>query len=132
MFLTVAGSAMGTLPFSVRSSAEVSGGPYRVIGDALVYPSPFNRARDKELIIQYRLSHDTDIDIFIISVSGDILKKISLAAGHPGGSAGLNKVKWSSRADDGTLPGNGIYVGTIVDRLNNQVMKKFKLTINDQ
>ncbi|MBU0629859.1 MAG: hypothetical protein KKC80_02940 [Candidatus Margulisbacteria bacterium] len=129
--ITTTGFAMGSIPFTARTSAEVSGGPYRVIGDALVFPSPYNRGRDKDLIIQYRLSHDADIDIFVVSVNGDIVKKFIFSAGRAGGTAGLNKVKWSGRADDGTLPGNGIYVGTIVDRANNQLLKKFKITIND-
>ncbi|MFA5035071.1 MAG: hypothetical protein WC500_04765 [Candidatus Margulisiibacteriota bacterium] len=133
LFLLLASSlsAMGSVPFSHSPSEEVIGGPLRVVGEALVYPNPFSLAADKNLVIQYRLSEDTDIDIFIVAVSGDIIKKLSFYSGAEGGSAGINKIRWNGRADDGTLIGNGIYVGTIVDRGGNNVLSKFKLAIND-
>ena len=45
------------------TNVEVLGGPLRVVDFPLVFPNPFSPSRHNEIIIQYTLSEDTDIDL---------------------------------------------------------------------
>ena len=100
-----------------------------VIGDVVFYPSPFSITNDKIGYIQYTLSENTNVEIYIVSVAGTTVKKINAFSGSEGGNSGRNKVSWNGRSDAGTLVGNGIYVGIVVS--NGQILKKFKFTIKD-
>jgi len=111
------------------ATIEVIGGPLRLIGDPLVYPSPFSKPRDNEITIQYTLSTDGDIDIYIIDVGGRRLKKFVLNSAEEGGSAGINKVVWDASTAFGGYLANGIYVGTIVARQEGRLLGKLKLTV---
>ncbi len=111
------------------ATVEVIGGPLRLIGDPLVYPSPFSKPKDDELTIQYTLSTDGDIDIYIIDVGGRRLKKFALSSGEEGGSAGINKVVWDASTAFGGHLANGIYVGTIVAKQEGRLLGKLKLTV---
>ena len=113
------------------AKVSVLGGPLRMIGNALTYPSPFSISKHKTVTIQYTLSADANIDIYLISVAGERIKKFTCLAGGEGGAAGVNKVTWDGRADQGFLAGNAIYVGTIVARDDNRLLGKLKLTIVD-
>ncbi len=135
-----------TIKFSARSAGTagiasssiyeaivtVKSGPVSIIGEPIAYPSPFSPTKNMNGVeIQYTLSDDASIDIYIFSVSGEIVKKISCMAGFEGGSAGLNKVRWDGRMDAGGLVGNGIYVTTFVSKSEGKLLKKFKLNIFD-
>lgn len=105
-----------------------TGGPLRLVGfSPLCYPSPFSRARNKEVAIQYNLSTAADIDIYIYSSSGEIVKKMTVQSGEEGGKAAANKVRWDGFSDLGRIIGNGIYMGTIISRAEKKVLGKFKL-----
>lgn len=43
------------------------------ISDVIVYPSPFSISRDQKANIQYYLADDTDVTLYIVSVSGKII-----------------------------------------------------------
>jgi protocatechuate 3,4-dioxygenase beta subunit/uncharacterized protein YegP (UPF0339 family) len=113
------------------ASIEVMGGPLRMFGAPLTYPSPFSISKQNTVTIQYNLSANAKIDIYITGVSGMRIKKFSIDAGSEGGTAGLNKVTWDGRTDQGFLAGNAIYVGTIINRDDGKLLGKFKLTIVD-
>ncbi|MFA5113562.1 MAG: FlgD immunoglobulin-like domain containing protein [Candidatus Margulisiibacteriota bacterium] len=112
------------------ASVEVAGGPLRVIGAPLTFPAPVRlRDADKKVTIQYTLSGDADIDIYIYSVEGKIVKKINCAKLSEGGSAGTNKVVWDTVAQDGRQAGAGVYAGSILARFENRVLAKVKIAI---
>jgi hypothetical protein len=113
------------------ASVEVMGGPLRLIGPPLTYPSPFSITKQKTVIIQYGLSADANIDIFILGLGGVRAKKFSLMAGGEGGSAGINKVTWDGMTDMGTFAGNAIWLVTLVSRDDGRLLGKAKLTIVD-
>jgi len=117
------------------AKVEVMGGPARLFGPPITYPSPFSISKDKRVWIQYGLSTNANIEIYIISVGGERIFHRSFNAGSEGGSAGINKVPppdgWNGRTDQGYLAGNAIYVGTIIARDENRLLGKFKLTIVD-
>ena len=107
----------------------VLGGPLRIVGAPLVNPSPFNPETNKEVTIQYTLSQDANIDIFIFNVAAEIVKKISIAKGEEGGLAQLNKVKWDGATEQGGVVGSGIYLGNLVARDELKILGKFKLVV---
>jgi len=120
-----------TAPAFGAASKEVTaaGGPLRLIGfQPLCYPSPFSAIRNKEVTISYSLSDSSDIDIYILSSVGEVVKKISVQSGQEGGKAASNKVKWNGITDLGRALGNGIYLGTIIAKPQNKIIGKFKLT----
>jgi len=117
--------------FSKMLVVEVAAGPLRLIGVPLTNPSPFSIRKDKTVTIQYELSASAAVEVYLISVNGERMKKFSFDSGAEGGSAGINKISWDGRTDQNYLAGNGIYVGTIVSRDDSRLLGKFKLTIAD-
>ena len=116
------------------AKVQVIKGPVRLFGPPITYPSPFSISKDKRVYIQYGLSTDANIEIYIVSVGGERIFHRSYTAGLEGGAAGINKVPiggWDGRTDQGFLAGNAIYVGTIIARDENRLLGKFKLTIVD-
>ncbi|OGC35206.1 hypothetical protein A2311_00355 [candidate division WOR-1 bacterium RIFOXYB2_FULL_48_7] len=113
------------------ATVEVMGGPLRLIGQPITYPSPYSISKNKTVYIQYELSADANIDIYLVGVTGVRVKKFLCNSGQEGGSAGVNKVSWDGLTDQGTLAGNAIYVGTIISRSDNRLLGKVKLTILD-
>jgi hypothetical protein len=120
-----AGNNLGTtnqaIPFTV--------GGMRLVGTPLVFPSPYNPATGSSVIIQYTLTQAADVDLMIISSTGEILKKKQLYKGEEGGKPGLNKVAWDGRTELGMFAANGIYLATLVDRNERKVLGKAKLTV---
>jgi hypothetical protein len=112
-------------------TVTVAGGPMRIIGEVLAFPSPFSPSKDKELEIQYTLSQAGNITIYIVNIAGETVKRISCSPGEEGGNAGRNKVKWNGRYETGEIAGNGVYVGTVIDRDRNKLLARFKFTIFD-
>lgn len=123
--------ASNTASTSEACTVTVLGGPLRIVGPVVVYPSPFSQRRHGTCTIQYTLSADANIDIYIYAVGGQLVKKISRFSGTDGGSAGINKVVWDGRTESGMLAGNAVYVGTLVGRDENKLLAKFKFTILD-
>lgn len=111
-----------------KISIVLLGGYLRVTGQALTFPSPFSVKRDGKVVIQYKLSASSNVDIYLISVSGERVKKISVNSGEKGGRVGMNKVAWDGLTDQGTPVANGIYLGTIVSRDEYRLLGEFKLT----
>ncbi|MBU0672631.1 MAG: hypothetical protein KJ732_06360 [Candidatus Margulisbacteria bacterium] len=116
---------------TVLATVEVMGGPTRLIGVPLTWPSPFSIRAQGTVYVQYQLSSDANIEIYIVGVGGLRVKRLNFAAGTEGGSAGINKITWDGRTDQGLLAGNAIYVGTITARDESRLLGKFKLTIVD-
>jgi len=110
------------------TNVEILGGPLRVVDFPLVFPNPFSPSRHTGVIIQYTLSEDTDIDLIIISSSGELIKKLSFQSGEEGARGALNKVSWDGLREFSRPLANGIYLGLIMSRAQKQVLSKFKLT----
>jgi hypothetical protein len=125
-----------TLAFSLGNDLGLSTqnitlatGILRLLDTPLAYPSPFNPSLGGELTLQYSLSQDADIDIYIISSSAQIVKRLSFSTGQEGGKSGLNKITWDGRSDLGGIAANGIYVATIIDKAVQKNLGKVKLVI---
>jgi hypothetical protein len=112
-------------------TVTVAGGPLRIIGAVLAYPSPFSPTKDGGTQIQYTLSRDAEIEVIVVSIAGEAVRRIHCPAGTEGGSAGANKVPWNGRNMIGEQVGNGVYAGTIISREENKMLAKFKVTVFD-
>lgn len=106
----------------------VMGGPVRLIGTPVTFPSPLHLRTDKEVAFQYTLSRDANLDIYVIDISARVVKKLAGTAGEEGGSAGVNKLTWNLITDQGSLVASGIYVFSLIDRENNKLLGKGKFT----
>lgn len=111
----------------VQVNADV--GVLRITDIPLVFPSPYSSSSGGNITLQYSLSKDADIDLLIISSSGQKIKKFTIYKGEEGGRAGLNKLIWDAKTDFGAMPSSGIYLGVIFDRSTQSVLGKIKLTI---
>lgn len=109
----------------------VMSGPLRLIGQPLVYPAPFSRTKHGECEIQYTLSQDGNVEVYLMSAGAEIIKRWTIFSGQEGGKAGLNKLTWDGRTDIGSYVGNGVYVGTILSKDDNRLLGKFKLSVLD-
>jgi len=125
-----AGNTLGST-LEIATVNVAVGGPAQLIGTPINYPSPVILSRDTSVTLQYGLTKDTNIDIYIYDLTGTIVKKLSFNAGEPGGSAGgganPNKVTWNLFTDQGGLIGAGIYVWNIVDRESGKLLGAGKL-----
>ncbi|NQU16473.1 MAG: hypothetical protein HQ564_00280 [Candidatus Saganbacteria bacterium] len=121
-----AGNSGGTTSQTLTLTAVSGQG---VIGDVVVYPSPFSITKDGRAYIQYTLSVAANVDIYMTAVGGVVIRKISCFSGTEGGNVGRNKVEWDGRRDSGEMTGNGIYVGTLVS--GGKILKKFKFTLKN-
>jgi len=125
-----AGSEFGIASVATSyATVEVAGGPLAVLDIPITYPSPFDMRTQSTVTIQYTLSQNADIDIYVIDVGGSRVKRFNCDSGAEGGSAGINKITWDGRNPMGMQVGNGIYVGTIVARQEGRLLAKFKLTV---
>jgi hypothetical protein len=129
----ISSGAMGAASVSTQSaSVEVMGGPVRLIGTPICFPSPFSISKQKKVYIQYTLSTDANIEIYLTGVGGMRIKRVICQAGvGEGGHAGVNKVEWDGQTDQGYLAGNAIYVGTIISKDDNRLLGKVKMTLVD-
>ena len=110
-------------------SLTLNVGELRIVDKPLAHPVPFSPGAGRTVTFQYTLSQDADVDIFIFSSAGEVLKKISFLKGEEGGRIGLNKVSWDGISNLGTRLGNGIYVATIIHQEDRSVLGKIKLVI---
>ncbi|KPJ68302.1 hypothetical protein AMJ44_06795 [candidate division WOR-1 bacterium DG_54_3] len=116
------------LGFSAQS-LTLDVGKLRIVDKPLVFPVPFTPSPGKELNLQYSLSKNAEIEIYIVSSSGEIVKRLSASEGEEGGKEGLNKVGWDGKSEWGNYVGNGIYIATIISKADRDVLGKIKLVI---
>jgi hypothetical protein len=121
-----ASNAYGTTTRVAR--VDVFGGEAGVRGQILTFPSPLRFSAHGELTIQYVLTKDVNTNIYLVDVSGRIVKKFVNYARQEGGSAGLNKVTWNLVTDQGGRVASGIYVISLVNRENGKLLGKGKAT----
>jgi hypothetical protein len=113
---------------TTQAAVTVMGGPLRLIGTPITFPSPARLKTDREAFFQYTLSRGANIDLYMFDVSGRVVKKLSFNEGDEGGSAGVNKIRWDLITDQGSIVASGIYVFNLVDRSANKSLGRGKFT----
>ncbi|MEE8637473.1 MAG: hypothetical protein V3T21_00345 [Candidatus Margulisiibacteriota bacterium] len=128
VFVFEAENAYG-MPITQKAYARVVTLPAQIEGKPLVYPSPFSPYRNKELKIQYKLSMQTNIELVVFGVDGSVVMRKRFFMGEEGARKGLNTVSWDGRTNVGSAVSNGIYSGVIIDRDENRILERFKITV---
>jgi flagellar hook assembly protein FlgD len=63
--------------------------------------------------LSYRLADDASVRVTIYTLLGARVRDLTLSAGAPGGTRGLNEVAWDGRNGNGDLVLPGVYVARI-------------------
>lgn len=113
---------------SETCTVTVAGGKPRLIGIPITYPSPLHLISTTQVIFQYTLSHNMNLDLYLFDVTGRVAKRYTINEGEEGGSAGVNKVTWNLMTDQGQKVSSGIYVFTLVNRDTKKLLGKGKFT----
>lgn len=82
-------------------------------------PNPFNPNKSSTFI-EYQLSADAHISLYIYSISGEKLWSKVIQAGDSGGTLGYNSVAWNGKNDFGEIVANGPYIAYIFAESNGQ------------
>lgn len=87
----------------------------RVLDTPMNYPNPVgDLLNGGTTTIHYTLSQDTDVQIKIYTMTGELVHNEFCYAGAEGGQAGENNVAWDGKTAYGTTIGNGVYLFMIV------------------
>jgi len=115
---------------AAQATAKVSvyGGPPKVIKTPLAYPNPA-KIQDQKVVLQYQLSSDAKIAVYILSSDAALLRKYTFDSGQKGGSAGYNNIVWDLKTDQGGSAGGGVYLFNVVDLDQQKVLNKGKITL---
>lgn len=83
-------------------------------------PNPFNPHRESTYI-QYQLSKDAEVQLYIYSISGEKLWRTQFSSGDSqGGSPGFHSVEWSGRNDFGETVANGPYIVYLIAKSGSE------------
>ena len=90
------------------------------------YPNPFGNPQRPTTTIRYYLKEDTDVDIKIYSLIGELVWSRSFRADEPGGRKGPHDgdLIWDARNDKGYKVLNGVYVIYIKTGTGESTMTK--------
>jgi len=72
------------------------------------YPNPFNPDIE-QTCIEYLLRSNEDVKLLVYSIGGRIAKDWRFSSGVEGGRAGMNRIYWDGRNNDGYKIANGVY-----------------------
>ncbi|MBU0502401.1 MAG: hypothetical protein KJ811_04035, partial [Candidatus Margulisbacteria bacterium] len=103
--------------------------PAQIVGQPMVFPNPFNPMQADEIKIQYKLTMQTNIEIVLFATDGSAVMKKRFSIGDEGANKGINTVSWDGKSSGGQNLPNGIYTGVIIDKDENRILEKFRLTI---
>jgi hypothetical protein len=77
------------------------------------FPNPFN-PNNETTKIEYQLTKEADVDIYIFSISGEKLWQKKMSTGETGATAGYNKIEWDGINSFGEVVANGPYIAYVV------------------
>jgi hypothetical protein len=88
------------------------------VSNIIVYPNPFNPEKE-EVTIEYVLTKSVDVEIYILTLSGGLVKKFYFPKGEKGVSYGTpegerNKFSWDGRNDKGVIVSTGMYLCKLI------------------
>ena len=110
--------------FGIFSLAGFSA-PDNSLDDLSCYPNPFNPCK-QDITIQYYLANDSDVDIAIYDLLGNLVKTWEIPNGDTNAKAGLNQLSWNGRNGQGDIVANGGYIAFVH---SDGQKKKFKILV---
>ena len=109
--LTAADKAGNISQTSEEISIKDSGaGTVGITGISKSSPNPFNPLAQGQTYFSYNLTGNTDVTVYLFTLSGDLIWQKSFRAGEEGGKANLNLVPWNGRNMYGEIVENGVYI----------------------
>ncbi|HAR61850.1 MAG TPA: hypothetical protein DCS13_00130 [Candidatus Margulisbacteria bacterium] len=124
-----------TLIGSVRISDDlVLLGPTAQSSEAVVYPSPFNPAKDQTadyLRVGFRLTKQADsVEMSVFDLNGNKIGQGCLRQGFPIVADLYYELTWDGRDDSGSYAKNGVYLGVIKVVCNGKkLINKVKISV---
>jgi len=85
-----------------------------IVGRVLPYPNPFDPTRG-DVKITYQLTADTDLQIYIYTITGERIWTERYDSGMPGGHAGYNEVIWNGYTGFQRRVPNGVYLVQLIN-----------------
>ncbi|MFH1823804.1 MAG: kelch repeat-containing protein [Candidatus Firestonebacteria bacterium] len=86
--------------------------PETTLSNVTNYPNPFSAGKEETKIV-YVLTKDSDVEISIYTLTGDLVRKFNYSAGAEGGkgtsSGYTNEISWDGKNGQGSIVANGIY-----------------------
>lgn len=76
------------------------------------YPNPFRAGQDLTYL-EYILNSDAGVRLTVYDMMGQRVHEKNYSQGEEGGAAGLNRISWDGKNDDGVVVGNGGYVAIL-------------------
>jgi hypothetical protein len=99
------------------------------IENAINGPNPFN-PNQTSTHIEYSLSQDADIDLYIYSLSGEQLWHQEMMAGTSGATAGFNQLIWDGKNRYSETVANGVYIAYILAKKSDEkAVAKIKMAV---
>jgi hypothetical protein len=92
----------------------------------LVYPNPYN-PNNGDLLIAYKLSKDTNVQIYIFNEINQLIWRRSNIPGFDGGAAGYNEIGWDGKDSNGRSIPNGAYFMRLV--VGGRLIGKAKIAV---
>jgi hypothetical protein len=102
-------------------------GKAMIVGRVLPYPNPFDPTRG-DVKITYQLTADTDVKIYIYTITGERIWTESYDSGSNGGHAGYNEVLWDGYTGFHRRVPNGVYLVQIISS-KGKLMGKTKILV---
>ncbi|MBI5399376.1 Ig-like domain-containing protein [Candidatus Saganbacteria bacterium] len=109
--ITASGVSRASTKEAVNLLVQTAGDP-NLFGPPLNYPNPFDPS-SQSTIISYTLSKDSDINLKIFDLGGNLLVNQSFTSGQSGSKAGYNEITWDGKSN-GNLVGNGLYLYLLI------------------
>ena len=136
--LDLTGKAIGGWDISVTNTDGQSGSlsqgfvvespDINVIGQVVSSQNPFNPSNGPTKI-QYVLSKDATINLYVYNMRGERVWEYMAPAGTPGGQAGANEVVWDGLTAFKSFASFGVYIVMVTTTENGQVRTLSKTTI---
>ncbi len=87
---------------------------YEVVSHIIIYPNPFDPLKEK-VTFEYILTKDCDIELYILTLSGGVVKKFEFQKGQEGISKGLpegkrNSIIWDGKNSKDEVVASGMYI----------------------
>jgi hypothetical protein len=102
------------------AAIEQAGSIYEVSN----YPNPFEASKGKKTKIRYYLKEDTEVEIKIYNLLGEVIWEKKISKGEtPGGKSGPNEVEWNGTDKSGVIVDMGAYICCIKTGETKQITK---------
>lgn len=91
---------------------------YEPVSHITIYPNPFDPTKEK-LTIEYILTEDINIEVYILTLSGGLVKKLKFQKGLAGITRGvvegtLNSITWDGKNEKDEIVSTGMYICKLI------------------